>query len=396
MPRRALIAMFFAFAATAFSQVLPPDAAPPADKGGPRITLSHTQWTIGTIWEGEIPKLTMQVKNTGDAPLKITRVQASCGCTAAQPAKYDLAPSEQTDITVTFDSHGKQGETSSTVTIFSNDPTSPSGHKMTLTAFVKRAVMVEPMGGVVFRTLDPNHAGEARCRLTNQDDKPMRPEVVASDLSKFEAKIEEIEPGRVYEVVAKTRPPFPWGMTRESLTLRTGLDRMPQVSVTVTCNVIPKVNLVPKAFLFLPEETQPQRRAINVEFYGTNESRITKATCTSDKVNVALGPVQPPPDWQKKMTPCPRAVQNISLIIPPGPQIPREGMSVIIETTEPGFERVEVLLTTNNEKYKELMYGSSSLPNPTAKPQVTPAQPATTQPAAAAPPSVAPATQPAK
>lgn len=390
MPRLALIALTLVFVTTVQAQILPPDGAAPVSTDGPRISLSHTQWTIGTIWEGEIPKLTMQVKNSGNAPLKITRVQASCGCTAAQPAKYDLAAGEQTDITVTFDSHGKQGDTKSTVTIFSNDPTSPSGIKMELTAFVKRAVMVEPMGGVVFRTLDPNHTGEARCRLTNQDDKPMRPEVIASDLSRFEAKIEEVEAGRVYDVVAKSKPPFPWGMTRETLTLRTGLDRMPQVAVTVTCNVIPKVNLVPKAFLFLPEETQPQRRAINVEFYGSGESRITKATCTSDKVNVALGMVQPPPDWQKKMTPCPRAVQSISLIVPPGPQIPAEGMRVVIETNEPGFERVEVLLTTNNEKYKELMYGSSNQPNPTSKPV-----PPTTQPVGAAPPPV-PTTQPTK
>ena len=86
--------------------------------------------------------------------------------------------------------HGKQGETKSTVTIFTNDPTQPSGSKMELTAFVKRAIMIEPMGGVVFRTLDPNFDGESRCRLINQDDKPMHPEIVVSGLTKFDAKIE--------------------------------------------------------------------------------------------------------------------------------------------------------------------------------------------------------------
>lgn len=391
MTRRAAFASaIFVLSAFAAAQVVPPDVPALKNTGGAKISLSHTQWQIGTIWEGEIPKLTMQVKNIGDAPLKITRVQASCGCTAAQPQKYELAPGEQTDINVTFDSHGKQGDTQSTVTIYSNDPNAVSGTQMHLTAFVKRAVMIEPMGGVVFRTLDPNYSGEARCRITNQEEKPMHPEVVASDLTKFEAKLQEIEPGRVYEVIAKSKPPFQWGMTRESLTIRTGLDRMPQLSVSVTCNVIPRVNLVPKAFLFLPEEGQSQRRAINVEFYGEGVSRITKATATDSRVNVALSPAQPPPDWQKKMTPCPRAVQNISLIVPPGSQIPAEGIRVVIETNEPGFETVEVLLTTSNDKYREIMYGSTTQPNPFA----LQAKPAANSSGGAAPATPPPAPTP--
>lgn len=366
---RRFIAVVLAAAVVAIvsAQVVPPDAPATSPQGGPRATLSHSTWQIGTIWEGEVPRLTMYVKNTGDAALKISRVQASCGCTAAQPKKYDLAPNEQTEITVAFDSHGKQGETKSTVTIFTNDPTQPSGSKMELTAFVKRAVMIEPMGGVVFRTLEPGFNGESRCRLINQDDKPMLPEVVFSGLTKFDAKIETIESGRVYEIVARAKPPFPWGMTRETLTIRTGLERSPEVSITLTCNVIPRVNLVPKAFLFLREDQQQQRRAINVEFYGEGDSRITRAYATNDKVNVALGQIQPPPEWQKRMTPSPRAVQNISLIVPSGSTIPPEGVLVIIETNEPGFERVEVLLTTDNDQYRQIMYGSSNEANAPVK-----------------------------
>lgn len=83
---------------------------------------SEKTFDFGTINDGEKVKHDFTVKNTGKTDLVIRKVRASCGCTAVQPAKTLLAPGETTTIGVTFDSKGRPGRQSKTVTVITNDP----------------------------------------------------------------------------------------------------------------------------------------------------------------------------------------------------------------------------------------------------------------------------------
>lgn len=64
-----------------------------------------------------------EIKNTGDQPLVITRVIASCGCTTPEWTKEPIAPGKSGTIAITFDPAHRPGTFSKTVSVYSNGKT---------------------------------------------------------------------------------------------------------------------------------------------------------------------------------------------------------------------------------------------------------------------------------
>ena len=103
-----------------------PVATPtPAPGGSPTIDFDSRGHDFGTVNEGALLKHRFTVKNTGTAPLELTSVSASCGCTAATLGVHETPPGGSGPLEVTFDTHGFQGIGSKTVTVYSNDKQSP-------------------------------------------------------------------------------------------------------------------------------------------------------------------------------------------------------------------------------------------------------------------------------
>jgi uncharacterized cupredoxin-like copper-binding protein len=114
-----LLFVFFLFSSLVFAQLMQP-----------KLVLQQNSFDFGDIKQGETVSHTFVLTNSGGDLLKITNVQASCGCTAAVPEKNELAPGESTNLPVKFNSTGRMGLQTKTVKIFTNDPQSP---EMTLT-----------------------------------------------------------------------------------------------------------------------------------------------------------------------------------------------------------------------------------------------------------------------
>ncbi len=67
-------------------------------------------WDFGNIQEGKSYSHAFAFRNGTDKPLTIKDVSTSCGCTVSTVKKKKLAPGEETEIGVTFDSTGYEGE----------------------------------------------------------------------------------------------------------------------------------------------------------------------------------------------------------------------------------------------------------------------------------------------
>ncbi len=65
-------------------------------------------------------------ENVGTTPVHFNAVRTSCGCTAAKPAKDDVAPGEKGEITATLQIGDRTGLQQKSVTVETNDPKSPS------------------------------------------------------------------------------------------------------------------------------------------------------------------------------------------------------------------------------------------------------------------------------
>lgn len=63
---------------------------------------------------------TFVIKNTGSAPLVITRVAATCGCTTPVYESEPIAPGKESKIVITFNPAGRPGQFVKTIAIYSN------------------------------------------------------------------------------------------------------------------------------------------------------------------------------------------------------------------------------------------------------------------------------------
>ena len=81
---------------------------------------------FGEMQQGEKKDHTFTLTNKGKTDLHIRNVRSSCGCTAVAPSKKVIAPGETAPIKVTFDSRGKRGRQSKSITVITNDPKTPT------------------------------------------------------------------------------------------------------------------------------------------------------------------------------------------------------------------------------------------------------------------------------
>lgn len=84
------------------------------------IVFDNQIFDFGTIVQGDKVVHDFKFTNTGNADLVITDAKGSCGCTVPEYPTEPIEPGESGIIKVSFNSAGKSGETSKTVTITCN------------------------------------------------------------------------------------------------------------------------------------------------------------------------------------------------------------------------------------------------------------------------------------
>lgn len=104
-----------------FSNLTPEQLA-----NAPVATFNTKSHDFGEMKQGEKRDYTFMLTNDGKTDLHIRRVRSSCGCTAVAPAKKVIAAGESAPIKVTFDSRGKRGRQSKSITVITNDPKTPT------------------------------------------------------------------------------------------------------------------------------------------------------------------------------------------------------------------------------------------------------------------------------
>lgn len=88
---------------------------------GPVITWERPTHDFGDVVQGDKVEHTFKFTNTGNAPLVITNVQVTCGCTTPKGWERDpIEPGASSEITLGFNSTGKYGRQKKVVTIVSN------------------------------------------------------------------------------------------------------------------------------------------------------------------------------------------------------------------------------------------------------------------------------------
>jgi len=85
------------------------------------ISAEETSYDFGKIQEdnGSVAH-SFVITNKGDAPLVLTRVIASCGCTTSDWTKEPIAPGQKGEVKVVYDPKGHPGPFTKSISVFSN------------------------------------------------------------------------------------------------------------------------------------------------------------------------------------------------------------------------------------------------------------------------------------
>lgn len=105
----------------------------------PKTTMSFASMThdFGAIEEGDKVSHVFTFTNSGDEPLIISDVKSSCGCTSKEWPKEPVAPGAESQIMVEFNSKGKPGKQTKSITVNAN--TNPNPIRLTIKADVNKA-----------------------------------------------------------------------------------------------------------------------------------------------------------------------------------------------------------------------------------------------------------------
>ncbi len=87
---------------------------------GAKIEFDTVVYFFGTVNEGDIVTTNFSFTNTGPVALILFDAKSSCGCTVPEIPKEPIPPGERGVLGVTFNTSGKTGTQSKTVTVTAN------------------------------------------------------------------------------------------------------------------------------------------------------------------------------------------------------------------------------------------------------------------------------------
>jgi len=124
-------------------------ATQPADPASLGVfEFPEMEYDFGTIPEGKVVEHLFKFTNNGQAPLVISNITASCGCTSPDWTKAPVKPGEEGFVKVVFNSTAKSGSQSPTVSIQAN--TNPTVTRLRLKGSVtpKMGGAASPVGPI--------------------------------------------------------------------------------------------------------------------------------------------------------------------------------------------------------------------------------------------------------
>jgi hypothetical protein len=236
-------------------------------QGFASISVQPETLDFGTMNRNQSRTKELTIRNDGGIDLDLSDVTSSCGCTVADPATRKIKPGQSTTLTVTFNSKEFQGPQHKTVTIRSNDVTTPI-LEIAITAVVHVPVMIDPVRPLfAFKHASRGVPEERQATFTAMDIPrlELKAERVRADL--FEVRIQNGVDGdpRRGIVTLSIRPDAPYGPINEIVRIGTNDPNQPSIDFEVLGAVLHDLEVNPTQVNFrYVERGKPIHRELRV------------------------------------------------------------------------------------------------------------------------------------
>ena len=257
----------------------------------PIIKAEEVTHDFGTVWTGPVLVHSFTILNDGEAPLEITRVKPSCGCTIAGTYPRTIQPGESGRFPFSINTRKLRNRFRKSITISSNDPVTPQ-LRLTLAGECKQYVDLSPPSAHFSRIID-SKPRERVIRITNNTETPLELTLNPPGAdSKFTYELKEEEPGQKYSLYVRTGPPYEPGTWRETITLSTNIEKQKSVQVRVTAMVPERLEVQPSQLVIALrpglDKHPVTRRQLRFQNYGDTPVKLLEATSDDDKLELTI------------------------------------------------------------------------------------------------------------
>lgn len=298
--------------------------AEPADHA-PDIACDAPVHDFGNKSEGEVAEHTFTVKNEGDLTLTINNIRTTCGCTVANISDRELEPGETADITARFNTRGKRGHQSKTITVESNDPDEPQ-FGLTMQGEVSVPLVINPPrvymsnidAGAVVTGVVTLTSGSGEMQLSN----------LASDNPSIAVEMSPVEEGKSYQLTLTTVPPLDGPTVQANIKVNSTLQSHPEINIPVTISVQSVLNVAPRELNLVEQQSKNITRYVVVRPGKVEDYEVTEVVTPDDYMQASIVAVGGN-SYQIR-------IENIV------PQASLDGKRLVIKTTAPGMESIEI------------------------------------------------------
>jgi hypothetical protein len=210
-----------------------------ASASGPRIRFAEELFDFGTVDQGQKVVHVYEFSNAGTAPLEISDVTTSCGCTATMLSSRKLAPGQKGQVRAEFDSQKYHDQVQIWLHLFTNDPRRRQA-TILLQGKVAAFLKVEPQEldlGLV------REGQEARSSIRLEAARPGERFHVTGVRASSDAlalgpvREDPTRPGAAYTVEVRLRGRAPYGMLWDYVRLQTDHPKRGTLEVKVSRTV---------------------------------------------------------------------------------------------------------------------------------------------------------------
>lgn len=203
---------------------------------GPQLVLPETSFNLGEVYEDQPLTHTFEVRNAGDAPLVIERLDPDCACTLTD---YDrrIAPGEVGKITLTIEPYSVIHQFCKKTKVFTNDPERPVA-VLELCGHAKPFIEIQPRHIIRFQG-NPEEPHSAQVRLISNLLTPLQLTGYATDIAdKINVAIETQNPGKVFLVKVSNKY-RQIGKYKGKILINTNSEQRPQLILRVFADLYP-------------------------------------------------------------------------------------------------------------------------------------------------------------
>ncbi|HVN74946.1 MAG TPA: DUF1573 domain-containing protein [Thermoanaerobaculaceae bacterium] len=217
----------------------------------PVIDIAEKIKDFGTVPKGEKINAAFEVHNTGAAPLEISQVRPTCGCTVASFDRT-IAPGATGKIVAEVDTTGFSGPISKAIIVFSNDPATPQVN-LVIKAEVRAFIEALPRPLIIFRSVLQGEPATEKLTLVSADGSDFKVESAAASGGPYKIAYRELpekeriadRKGSQWELTVTVPADAPEGMLNQKILVKTTSPKAPEVTINVTGAVRPVVQVIP-------------------------------------------------------------------------------------------------------------------------------------------------------